>query len=391
MVLVLLPPSLNRKVMKNNKFTTGIDSGESNFGQDRATWTSDSALQIIATLDPKAKENLLAALQIEKRVTEQDKQMVYFTPKQLQYQESGKSKREALIRATKEAAERALGFGLIDESDKIDTILSGSTGIGKTWNTKKALKDIGLIEDEDYILLKQNMSMLGFAVKLAMGHEKFIRNKKNENEKLIIMVDDCDSFFGSKDERNILKGMTGKIGDRCLQWNKLVPSHMFTNEQQATILRYAHRDGSPGFTVPCDDVAFIFTTNFKFPTENQAAQMLAKSGPNNRSNAYHDLAALRSRCKTKDFMLEKEVNWGWIVEVCLNDNLLFCLDNLQNPNFSKWYLLNWIFSNWEKMTESNLRTVEDMAKMMLRFPDNYADKWEEDFIESNQAVLHNIR
>lgn len=311
----------------------------------------------------------------------------YFSTKQRAAQIEGKKKRRALIKATEEAAQRAIDSSVLDQDDKMDTILSGTTGIGKTLNTQKALEGLGFKPNEDYVLLQGNHSMTAFAIKLMMAHREFITNVKKDNETLIVMVDDCDTFFSNKDSRNILKGMTGSKGTRRLQYNKILPEHFLTDRQHAVLEHYKNSDGSPGFTIPCDDVAFIFTTNFKFPTENQAAAELAKSGPTNRANSMNDLAALRSRCKTKDFMLEKAINWGWIVEVSLNDGLLDMLDETEDPEFNKYRLLDWVLNNWENMTEHNLRTIGDMGRMMVKYPDTYIDEWEGDFVEGNNLVL----
>jgi len=311
----------------------------------------------------------------------------YFSTKQKAAQIEGKKKRRALIKATEEAAQRAVNASVLDQEDKIDTILSGSTGIGKTWNTEKALEGLEFKPNEDYVLLQGNHSMTAFAIKLMMAHRTFTLNKKNEDETLIVMVDDCDTLFSNKDSRNILKGMTGRRGTRRLQYNKILPEHMLTDRQHAVLEHYRHTDGSPGFTISCDDVAFIFTTNFKFPTENQASAELAKNGPTNRANALQDLAALRSRCKTKDFMLDKAINWGWIVEVALNDGLLDMLNETEDPEFSKYRLLDWVLNNWDNMTEHNLRTISDMGRMMIKYPDSYIDEWEADFVEGNTLVL----
>ena len=311
----------------------------------------------------------------------------YFSSKQKAAQIEGKKKRRALIKATEEAAQRAVNSSQLHPEDKIDTILSGSTGIGKTYNTEKALSGLGFEANRDYVLLQGNHSMTGFAIKLMMAHREFMLNRVTEDQTLIVMVDDCDSFFSNKDSRNILKGMTGRKGTRRLQYNKMLPEHMLTDRQHAVLEHYRNTDGSPGFTISCDEVAFIFTTNFKFPTENQAASELAKNGPTNRANALQDLAALRSRCKTKDFMLDKAINWGWLVEVALNDGLLDMLDETDNPEFNKYRLLDWVLNNWNQMTEHNLRTIADMGRMMIKYPDSYVDEWEADFVESNDLIL----
>jgi len=309
-----------------------------------------------------------------------------FSSKQQHARIEGRKKRNALIRATQEAAERAKGSTFFQD-DKMDTILSGSTGIGKTFNCERALSQIGLKRDKDYVLFTGNNSMLGFALKLMLSHRHFLETRKSTEERLIVMVDDCDTFFADKVSRDTLKRLLASRGNRVFQYDKIVPVHMMNEVQLQALEFYMNKDGSPGFKIPCDDIAFIFTTNFIFPTEAQAKYMLDKNGPTNRANAFQDLAALRSRAKTKDFMLEKDVNWGWIVEVALADGLLDMLDSTSDPDFNKWLLLNWVLTNWDHMTEHNLRTISDMGRMMIRFPESFQDEWEADFTKDSSKIL----
>jgi len=124
----------------------------------------------------------------------------YFSTKQRAAQIEGKKKRRALIKATELASQRAVNSSILDIEEKRDTILSGSTGIGKTYNTQKALKEAGFEPNEDYVLLQGNHSMIGFAIKLMMAHREFTINKTEDTQTLIVMIDDCDTFFGSKTE-----------------------------------------------------------------------------------------------------------------------------------------------------------------------------------------------
>ena len=313
----------------------------------------------------------------------------YFSPNQKMAQLEGAKHRRALLANVKEAAQRAIDSGLLDEAEKIDTILAGPTGIGKTYNMKKALNDVGLVEKEDYILLSGDHSMAYFSIKLMMAHREFTLNKKHENETLIVMVDDCDSFFQNKASRNILKGMMGAKGTRQLQYNKMLPEHMLTDRQHAVLEHYRHTDGSPGFTVPCDDVAFVFTTNFVFPTEREAKQQLAK-GLSTKALTYQDLVAIRSRVKLKPFHMNMATNWGWIAEVALNDGLLDILDEVEglpDVDYAKYLLLDFIANKWENMTESNLRTVTDMALTMKKHGMAARDIWTVDFLKQSQSVI----
>jgi len=90
-----------------------------------------------------------------------------------------------------------------------------------------------------------------------------------------------------------------------------------------------------------------------------------------------DLAAIRGRFNVKDYQLDFETNWGWIAEVALNDNGLPMLEN----ELQVIILLDWMWNNWHKMTETNIRTIEKMAYEMVDYPNEYRDNWEADFLK----------
>ena len=169
--------------------------------------------------------------------------------------------------------------------------------------------------------------------------------------------------------------MTGKTGTRQFQYNKKINEHMFTEMQMAVMEEY-RTPGMHGFTVPTDDFIFIFTTNFKLPYESDAKELLEKNGPSGKANKQLDLAAIRGRFNVKDMFLQFEENWGWIAEVGLNDGGLDMIDEEQ-----RMILLDWMYNNWNNMTESNIRTIEKMAYEMVDYPTEYRDNWEADFLK----------
>jgi len=309
-----------------------------------------------------------------------------FTSKQKSFIIEGKKKRNALIKATIEAADRALNENELRGDFKIDTILSGSTGIGKSYNTEKAFKSIGV----EPIVLQGNQSMFDFATMLMLEHYKFqLKKKKNpELRKMIVVADDCDSFFKSDETVNILKGMTGKAGTRKLQYNKAVQEHLMTPEMLAILDEYRYPSGKLGFEVPCDDIVFILTTNFSLPTENYAKNYMREKGPTSRANRLNHLSAVRRRFTTKDFMLDKVTNWGWIAEVTLNDGLVDDILTGPQSEFQKFMILDWMLSNWDEMTENNLDTVRDLALRMVEEPNDFRDIWEADYIDAQYDRMY---
>ena len=84
------------------------------------------------------------------------------------------------------------------------------------------------------------------------------------------------------------------------------------------------------------------------------------------------------RFNVKDYFLDKLTNWGWIAEVALNDGALDMLETEEE----KLILIDWMWNNWDNMTENNIRTIEKMAYEMVDYPDEYRDNWEADFLKS---------
>lgn len=276
----------------------------------------------------------------------------------------GDMKRKSLIREARKAAQR-VSTSIMREEYR-DTILSGTTGIGKTFNIEKEIESLNL----PYVTIKGNKSMFAFGGDLMLLHSRL-----PENTKMALIIDDCDSFFESKENRNILKGMTGKSGSREFQYNKKINQSMFT-EQQLAVMELYQTPGMHGFKVPTDDFVFIFTTNIPLPYESEAKAAI-ENGASARATKLLDLVAIRGRHNTKDFYLGFEENWGWIAHVGLYDGGLDMLENLED----KIILLDWVWNNWSSMTETNIRTIEKMAYEILDDPENYRDNWEMDFLK----------
>ena len=306
-----------------------------------------------------------------------------FSSKQQGYIVAGKQKRHALIRATKDAAERAVKTNEIRGDFRIDTILMGSTGIGKTHWTKKSLDEIGI----PYRMVRGSNTFFQFAGDLMIEHYGFTNRKnKQPNEKLVIFVDDCDSLFKDKEGRNALKSMSEKAGNRVLQYNKVIQEFMLTPLQLEILDKYRYKNGSQGFEVDCNEMIFIFATNFALPSENYANNYIKDNGPTDRANRLMDLAAIRRRFTCKDFVLDKESNWGWLSEVTLNDGLVDDILIGSSSKYQKEEILTWVWNNWDYMTEHNLDTIKDLAYRIKEYPTNYVDSWEADYIDADLMV-----
>jgi len=290
--------------------------------------------------------------------------MIQFSSQQKEAINTGARKRKGLLNQTKKVVQRVLGE---TRDEYLDAILSGTTGIGKTYLSEKSLKEANI----PFIKLQGSTSMFAFA-----GDLMLIHSKKPKGEKVVILVDDCDSFFENKTNMNILKGMTGKQGTRVFQYKKKVQESNFTEAQWEVMPNY-QKEGMHGFTVPCDDFVFLFTTNFPFPTEASAKEYSAKNPGSSKGNRLMDLAAVAGRMNYRDFTLQsKNENWGWIAEVGLNDG---GLDMLESDS-DKMILLDWMWNNWSELRGTSVRIMEQLAYDMVDYPDDYRDEWEASYL-----------
>lgn len=269
----------------------------------------------------------------------------------------GKLVRKRLIKTV----ERAV---TVDTTDVYPhTYIYSPPGLGKTHTVKSHLNKLGV----EHYEISGAMSMFAFGVSLAV-----IRYNRPTG-KIIINVDDCDGIFKNEENINIMKNVLS--GSRTFTYNKSVKTLLTQySELQQDAVEHFSSEEQVGFSVPCDDLIFIFTSNFSLPTDDEAAQASAQGGTRNIRKVH--LNAIRSRCKTVDFELDQVTHFGWLADVCLNENLV--------PSVSdevKEDMLIFILTNWSKMTERSIRTLEKMAQVANDEPEDYKLVWELDFLK----------
>jgi hypothetical protein len=118
-------------------------------------------------------------------------------------------------------------------------------------------------------------------------------------------------------------------------------------------------------------------TNRMLPTANQVDAL--ENGSKRHSTAT-DLFAIRRRTACEPIEMELYDLWGYVANVTINEKI--CDKFMPNVTAAqKEQIANWLFYNWDRVTERNLSIVEKMTKAMVRFPTNYLDIWESKFIE----------
>lgn len=271
--------------------------------------------------------------------------------------ELGSRQRKGLIRQTKRMAKKVNS----PTAMYMDQLIAGPSGTGKTWNILKTLREEGL----EFFKMTGNASIFGF-----MGNLLYLHSIKPNGKKLVIFLDDCDFLFEPKNI-NILKNLTATDpADRMFKYTKSINENQFSDAQRHVLPNYLN-EGLHGLTIPCDEFVFVIASNIELYDETQYEDLSAAE----KKKADHHLA-IRGRMKPYDFKLNKEEKWGWIYDVAMNDGGLDMIDTEEN----KLFLLNWMWSNWDKMKETSIRTISKMAEDMMEDPNDFVEYWELDYL-----------
>lgn len=272
--------------------------------------------------------------------------------------EAGTSIRKRLVTVAKKASSRETV-----KSKFPHTYIYSPPGLGKTFTVERELEKSRI----NYHTVSGNYSMFAFGIGLAT-----IRYKQGENTPVVIVVDDCDEILKNEKNINVMKNVLA--GHKVYEYEQSLQSQWknLSPLQQEAILAFSD-DTKMGFTVPTDKFIFIFTSNFKLPTDDDVLN--ARKKLNGKANKLSHLNAIRSRCRPADFDLTDSEQWGWIVDVVMNEDCV----NLSKNN--KMILLDWMYNNWENMSERSIRTAEKMAETMLEDSIGYRDSWEIDYLK----------
>jgi hypothetical protein len=283
--------------------------------------------------------------------------MIKFSRTQQQHIENGAAKRNRLKKLAQTAATTSIN------TSYPHTYIFSPPGLGKTFTVNQALKDSKI----EHYTISGNISMFSFGIGLAVIQ---YRNKKKNP--IVIVVDDCDEILKNGTNINIMKNVLS--GNKIYSYEKSLQSQLpnLSDLQREAIESFSSPD-KMGFEVPTGNFIFIFTSNFKLPTDDDVKT--AREKGLQKAVLLGHLNAIKSRCKPADFDLNDNEMWGWIADVTLNEE---CVDLSVED---KMILLDWMFSNWDNMNERSIRTVEKMGETMIEDPTGYRDSWEIDYLK----------
>ena len=277
--------------------------------------------------------------------------MSVFTVNQKTSIQAGAKKRARLGRVTQKAVTR--------NKDNRNVYIYSPAGLGKTHSVNSAISKTNV----QVVTISGNVGMFAFGLNLAV-----LAHSKAKDEKIIINVDDCDALFKDELNINIMKNMLD-IANPKRSYNYTKKLIVELTDVQQDAINYFSDARKIGFEVPVSDFLFIITSNSRLPTEDDVAN-------SKRSVMTAHKYAIRSRCYTNDFDLTSAEQWGWVADVVMNTDAL----NKIKKKY-KVELLQWMFDNWDNLTERSIRTAEKMAAMMIEDAEYYMEDWEIDFIK----------
>ena len=255
---------------------------------------------------------------------------------------------------------------LRDNDNYPHKFIYGYPGIGKTYEINKHLETSNV----NYVMVTGNVSMFAMGVQLAV-----INYLNPSQEKVIVFCDDVDTLVATESSCNQLK--SALHGSRKFTYEKSLQSQWGSlSEIQKEAIKHHQEEGKLGFTVDCKTMSFILVSNIQLPTDDEVRDAREK-GKSKASLLAHK-NAIRSRCMVQDFSLTNAELWGWIADVVLRTD---CLKQFDLDQEEKFIMLNFIWDNWEQLTERSIRLIEKMAILKKEYPDSFQSVWEIDFLK----------
>jgi len=282
----------------------------------------------------------------------------------------GMTKREAIekgMQNRKRFLEVVTKIPLIKNEDKYPhKFIFGYPGIGKSYEITKHLNE----SETRYVMVTGNVSLFAFGVQLA------VINYSNINqERIIVFCDDVDSLVATESSCNQLK--SALHGPRKFTYEKSLQSQWNNlSELQQEAIKHHQEEGKLGFTVNCASINFLLVSNIQLPTDDEVR--LAREKGKGKASLLAHKNAIRSRCMVQDFSLTNSELWGWIADVILNTK---CLDPYNMTDDEKYIILDFLWNNWESLTERSIRLIEKMAIIKKEYENSYLSVWEIDFLK----------
>jgi hypothetical protein len=247
------------------------------------------------------------------------------------------------------------------------SILSGPAGVGKTHGTLDECNKANIKN----IVIAPGTSDVVLAVSLASG----VHSLKDDEELVVILDDADDLVFRDIDtinkwklataEENEETGFVPHFNHNVNMYNMMLQFEKNGNTRMVEAINAFTPDNGIGLSIPMNRVRFVILCNLDL----EDAKCFGR-----KTNVKNAFAPVFDRFKYKRIDMNWDIQWGWLAHVLANsqpfDNKGFLLTDDQKKE-----LLNWMYSNWDRLRSTSYRQVRDFAADMINDPDNYLDKW----------------
>lgn len=242
-------------------------------------------------------------------------------------------------------------------------IISSLPGTGKTETIKRLSTKLGI----NLIKFEGSQGLFAFCADVAT----VLLNAPKDDSKIYCLFDDCDSLFEKGDNLNTVKGLFD-AGRKVLSYRRqLGAQYHALDDMQKEAIDSFKEEGRSGFSIPVDRFVFITLTNKSFPTTDEA-----EAATDAKQDYKRGLSAIRRRVQYKQMDLKPGVDWGYCAHILLTSDLVerFYPEITEEQKIE---ILKFTSptNQWRNLVERNLSLFEKMAKDMVRFPDNYYDRW----------------
>ena len=245
--------------------------------------------------------------------------------------------------------------------------ICGSAGFGKSHSIIEAAKSSGL----PYSIIKGQSSLFGMAQNLA------VLKVKHWEQKIIVIIDDCDKLFSDQDSINSMKEMLGPTNQ--FSYSKNLHLNSIPEGAKRDAVEIFMDDSSSGFQIDVSNFNFIITSNSELPSKKtlRTAEIKFKDKPKTPSfHKLQDLHAIRDRVMFNRVDANLEDTWGSIAEIYLRKDVL-----PERTEDEIKTILNWMWYKRNEMLEFSARTVlgmsDDIDELGL---EDALDRWSYNYI-----------
>ena len=250
-------------------------------------------------------------------------------------------------------------------------MFSSKPGTGKTETVKRLAKKLGI----SMIKFEGSQGLFAFCADVAT----ILLRAPKDDSKIYCLFDDCDSLFSKGDNLNTIKGLFDQ-GRQVLSYRKQLGAQysQLDDTQQAAIDSF-REEGRGGFSIPTERFVFITLTNKSFASSDDV-----DAATDSKKEYLNGLNAIRRRVQYKNMDLAHGIDWGYCGHILMTSDLVerFYPEITEDEKIE---ILKFTSptNNWSKIMERNLSTFEKMAKDMVRFPDNYYDRWISQYLKNS--------